>query len=69
MIYSVSSGVFVQDLQQELEHRKSEMEDLLQQLAELGGNQMRSEEEKAELRRQFEERIKFAEAKVRVIST
>ena len=69
LIYYVSSGVFVQDLQQELEHRKSEMEELLKQLAELGGNQIRSEEEKAELRRQFEERIKFAEAKVRSTST
>jgi len=42
------------------------MEELLKQLAELGGNQMRSEEEKLQLRLQFEERIKIAETKVRI---
>ena len=42
------------------------MEELLKQLAELGGNQMRSEEEKSQLRLQFEERIKTAETKVRI---
>ena len=51
-------------LQQELDLKEAEMEELLMQLAEIGSNQMRSEGEKAELRLQYEERIRQGEAKV-----
>ena len=54
-----------QALQQELDLKEAEMEELLMQLAELGSNQMRSDEEKAELRQQYEERIQQANVKVR----
>lgn len=55
----------MQALQQDLDLKEAEMEELLMQLAEVGGNQMRSEGEKAELRQQYEERIRQGEAKVR----